>query len=552
MGPITKADTVLVQWPDRRITLLTGVPTDTTLVLYQKDGTLPDSDPLPVRSTSSPLLTRLDASRWFDFTHRENDFIDFRRDRLLYHMLSTEGPRMCRGDVNGDGRDDVFVGGAKDQPGVLMLQRPDGSFRPSEDPVFLADKISEDTDCAFLDADGDGDLDLYVASGGNELPTSSSALADRLYLNDGRGRFTKSKQVLPAGKYESTGSLQAADFDGDGITELFVGLRLRPFLYGVPVQGYLLENDGEGNFRNATKELAPGLENLGMIRDMRWADVDGDGDLDMILAGDWMALTVFLNENGRFVPKPDAFAEDTRGWWNCLVTGDFDGDGDLDFAAGNHGLNSRFKAGPERPVQMWVNDFDLNGSVEQIICTFEGDSAYPLALKHDLLAQLPRLATKYPTYKTYVEQTITDIFSPNQLENALLLEVAQLRSSLFLNDGTGTFERRDLPEALQLSPVMALYSDDFNGDGRPDLLSGGNLHRVKPEVGRYDASYGQLLLGDGTGGFRALPTWQSGMMLDGEIRDILEVETARGPVLLFSASDGPVQVYQARSQTQGP
>jgi hypothetical protein len=464
-------------------------------------------------------------------------------------MLSTEGPRSCTGDVNGDGLEDLYVGGAKDQAGALRLQKPAGSFAASNRSLLEKDRSSEDTDCILFDADRDGDPDLYVASGGNELPSSSSALADRLYLNNGKGIFSKSPQILPAGRFETTGCVRAADYDQDGIMELFVGIRLRPFLYGVPVNGYLLENDGKGNFSNVTDQVAPELEEVGMIRDMQWTDVDGDGDLDMILAGDWMAVKVFVNENGTFHENREAFgSENTTGWWNCIATGDFDGDGDTDFVAGNHGLNSRFKASAERPVSMYVNDFDHNGSAEQIICVYDGDSAYPMALKHDLTRQIPDLMKKYPRYELYKEQTITDIFTTEQLSNTIELEVARLESSLFINDGSGHFSIRALPVEAQFSTVMAAETGDFNGDGNLDLLLGGNLYRVKPEVGRYDASYGNFLAGDGRGGFRVVSPKTSGFHLEGEIRDFQTIPTPGGKVLVVARSNDPLQLFRIEEQ----
>jgi len=549
LGPVTVIDSLVVQWPDGTVTRIKDVPTDQTLSLNQEDGV-----PAGVLLTKSvipagQLFREVTGEVPVDFIHRENEYDDFRRERLIYRMLSTEGPRSCSGDVNGDGLEDLFIGGARGQAGALLLQKPDGSFVGSNRALLEGDSSSEDTDCAMFDADGDGDLDLYVASGGNELPSISSALADRLYLNNGTGAFSKSQQILPAGRYESTGCVRAADYDGDGVTELFVGIRLIPFLYGVPANGYLLENDGKGNFSNVSAQIAPELKEVGMIRDMRWEDVDGDGDPDMILAGDWMPLKIFINESGSFRESKDAFGSaPTSGWWNCLATGDFDGDGDCDFVAGNLGLNSRFKASAERPVSMYVNDFDRNGSAEQIICMYDGDSAYPLALKHDLTRQIPDLLKKYPKYEQYKEQTINDIFTPEQLSSAIHLDVNRLETSLFINDGSGHFTVSSLPLETQFSTIMAIMADDFNGDGNLDLLLGGNLDNVKPEVGRYDASYGHFLEGDGQGGFKVIPPLKSGIRLEGEIRDIKSIQTPAGSMLLVARNNDSPQLFRLQDQ----
>ncbi len=544
LGPLTMVDSLIVQWPDDRITLLTDVPTDQILTLSQEEAVAGVIPKMQDAEKQDRLFEELGPENPIPFVHKENEFDDFRREGLIYHMISTEGPRICKGDMNNDGLEDLYLCGAKEQPGKLMIQGSDGSFNASNEHLLDEDKISEDTDCEMFDADGDGDLDLYVASGGNEFPSSSSALADRLYFNNGKGKLSKSSQILPSGRYESTACVKSCDYDQDGDVDLFVGIRLRPFLYGVPVDGYLLENKGDGGLVNVTPQIAPALSEVGMIRDMCWEDVNDDGWQDIIVAGDWMPIKIFLNQKGSFVEDTLAMGEEnTSGWWNCISTADFDGDGDMDFVAGNHGTNSRFRATADRPVTMYVNDFDLNGSVEQIICMYEGDRSYPLALKHNLVEQLPRLQAKYPTYEMYIEQEITDIFEPVQLENALELEVNVLETSLFINDGSGHFSRTSLPVEVQFSPVMAIESGDYNGDGFTDLVLGGNLYRSKPEVGRYDASYGNLLLGNGKNGFRVVTPLQSGFRLNGEIRDLMTISASGVELMLAARSNDSLQVF---------
>jgi len=545
LGTWTTIDTLLVQWPDDRITLLRDVKPDQYLKLDQKDGV----------SGSNPYISPfVQQNKYFrditdllkiDYSHTESDFNDFLRDPLLIQMLSTEGPRMCKGDINGDGLDDVYVCGGKNQSGALLLQQKNGSFIRTCRELFEQDKISNETDCAIFDANNDGLNDLYVACGGNEFPSSSSALNNRLYINDGKGGFHKTQQILPAGKYESTSCVRPCDFDKDGITELFIGARLKPFGYGIPVNGYLLENDGKGHLTDVTSRLAPGLNRIGMIRDMIWCDVDSDGDQDIIIAGDWMPLVVFINDNGSFRQLKDAFpGGKTNGWWSCLAAGDFNGDGHIDFIAGNHGLNSRFKADPEKPVTMYVSDFDNNGAVEQVVCQYSGGKSYPIALKHDLIARVPNLAAKFPTYESYKDKQIQDIFSEEQLKSSVRLEADLLETSLFLNDGTGHFSKAALPEEIQYSPVYSLLATDIDSDGKPDILAGGNLYSVKPEVGRYDASFGSVLEGDGKGGFKNIQAGISGFRLDGEVRNILEVKTAAGRKILVAKSNGPLQVFE--------
>jgi hypothetical protein len=545
LGPLTMVDSLIVEWPDDRTTIMTNVRTNQILTLYQKEAVKRPFHVVGPVSSKNGYFEDISKDKMINYVHKETDFNDFLQEPLLYQMMSTEGPRMCKGDVNGDGLEDIYICGAKGQPGALMIQHKDGTFESVDKSLFEEDKISEETDCAMFDADGDGDLDLYVASGGNELPESSSALSDRLYYNDGKGNFRKSQQILPAGRYESTSCVRPADYNNDGVMELFVGIRLKPFAYGVPCNGYLLKNDSKGIFTDVTSKIAPELTNIGMIRDMLWEDVDGDGDLDMIIAGDWMSLRVFINENGRFKEMKDAFGSDkTEGWWNCLAAGDFNGDGHIDFIAGNHGLNSRLKATPEKPVSMYVSDFDLNGTVEQVICTYDGDKSYPLALKHDLTRQIPSLEKKYPKYEMFKDQQITDIFTPEQLKNSIRLDANLLETSVFINDGTGHFTRKHLPLEVQFSPVYAAEVGDYNGDGNLDILLGGNLYNVKPELGRYDASYGTFLLGDGHGSFTYVPAKESGFRLNGEIRNIQEVTTSKGKILVVARSNDSLQVFK--------
>jgi hypothetical protein len=546
LGEITLIDSAVIIWPDGSNSILRDVEADQTITISQSEG-VGIADNFYLKEASRPLYEDVTNQKSIDFRHKENQYVDFYREKLIYHMLSTQGPRMDKGDVNGDGLEDFYIGGAKGFPGALMIQRDNGEFYPSNQSLFDGDKSSEDTDVAIFDADNDQDMDIYVASGGTEFSSSSSALWDRLYINDGKGIFSKSKQILPAGKFESTSCVKSGDFNQDGYTDLFVGLRVRPFLYGVPVNGYILQNDGKGNFQNVSDQVAPDLKEIGMITDMSWSDVDNDKDLDIIVVGEWMPITVLINENGKFVNKTDESGlSETSGWWNCLASGDIDHDGDIDFVAGNHGLNSRFKASEEKPVSMYVNDFDMNGSVEQVVCYYNGDTAYPMALKHDLVNQIPSLKEKYSKYEFYQGQTIEDIFSPEQIQNSVKLEAKQFETSLILNNGDGTFSIEPLPLFSQLSPVYTTLVEDIDKDGNPDILIGGNLYKVKPEVGRYDASYGLLLLGNGDGTFKEVQSEQSGFRLEDEVRDLISIKTNNKNLVIASRNNERIQVFQRK------
>ncbi|MDX2284967.1 MAG: VCBS repeat-containing protein [Bacteroidia bacterium] len=546
LGNIRTVDTVLLRWPDLRQTVLTQVPADQMLALSWKDAV--PAPPPAIRLPEQTWLTALADSTLIPFRHRENEFKDFDRDRLLYHMLSSEGPRMCSGDVNGDGLTDLYIGNAKDSPGSLLLQRPGGRFEPSAQPVFAADQVSEDIDCLFFDADRDGDLDLLVASGGSELPSSSSGLLDRLYLNDGRGNFTKSQSFLLSGKFESTSALAVADYDRDGDLDIFAGSRLVPFAYGQPASGFILQNDGRGNFRDVTDEAAPVLKEIGMITDALWLDLDRDQDPDLVLCGEYMPITVLINEGGKLSDQTEAWGlKGSNGFWQTLEAADLDGDGDLDLVAGNHGLNSRFKADAQHPVCMHVSDFDRNGTQEHIICVYEGEKSYPLALRHDLVMQMPALKRKYLKYENYQNQTIEDIFTPEERAGMRTWYAYELRSSLLLNEG-GRFARKPLPQAAQLSPVYAALAEDLDGDGRPDLVLGGNFFRAKPEVGGHFASYGLVLKGLGQGEFQPVRMQEAGMALTGEVRDLGLVRVGKVSWLVAVRNDAPVQVYELNRQ----
>ena len=543
LGASQDIDSLVVNWPDGKCTVLNNVAVNQFLVLDQKDA-IYRSLHIPEKQPSS-VFQKLDQIKGLEFTHRENDFVDFKRDRLIFQMLSNEGPHMAVGDVNGDQRDDMYVCGAKDNPGVLFVQDGQAHFKKTNSTLFEADRISEDTDCAFFDADGDGDLDLYVTSGGNEFPVSSSALLDRLYINNGRGRFSKSQQMLPVARYESSSCVQPADFDNDGDMDLFVGIRLHPFLYGVPVNGYLLENDAHGNFLNVSEKRVPGLKEIGMITDMTWADVDNDADLDMVVVGDWMPVKIFINDNGIFTDESERFGlSNTEGWWHVIIAKDLNGDGNVDFVLGNHGLNSRFKGSAKQPVTMYVNDFDLNGSVEQIICAYNGDKSYPVVMKGDLVKQIPALEKRYGMFEDYKEQTIEDIFSNEVLQQAVKLNARVLESCVMINTGLGSFHLNPLPVEAQFSPVYAIMADDMDNDGVCDIVIGGNQYRAKPETGIYDASYGLYLKGNTDRTWQSVSPLISGFFTKGEMRDLKLLNINGSRIIAVARNNDELQFYK--------
>ena len=545
LGKTGNIDSVVVEWPGGKQNILKNVAPNSQIVVKQSEAgvqSVVDSRESGVRT----LFAQSEDNYGIDFEHRENEFVDFDRDRLIFQMLSTQGPRIAKGDINGDGLEDFYIGGAKDQPGVLYQQTKQGRFIKTNQSLLQSDSLSEDTDALFFDADSDGDQDLYVCSGGNEFSPNSTALINRLYINDGRGRFSKSPQILPSYIFESTSCVRAADYDGDSDLDLFVGVRLKPFGYGYPCKSYILQNNGKGIFSDVTQAVAPGLLKAGMVCDAQWFDYDRDGKADLVIAGEYMPVRIYHNEGGQLKDRTDeAGLSKSNGWWNRLSIADINDDGYADIIAANHGLNSRFKASEKKPVSMYVSDFDNNGTPEQILTCYNGDSSYPMLLRHDLVSVLPYLKKKYLKYDNYKNQTIEDIFTKEQLSAALQLDAYCMQSSVIINNGNGSFTRKGLPTEAQLSPMYGISAGDFDDDGKMDIMLGGNFHESKPEAGIYDASYGVLLKGNGKGDFTTLAPQKSGILVKGAIRDMIKIKRAGKEMILFARnSETPVMVLK--------
>jgi hypothetical protein len=535
LGSAQRVDSLIVMWPDRRQQVLTSAAVDQMITISQSEAHVRPSARPTVRPS---LFSDITASIGLNYKHRENTFFDFSREPLMPHLLSTEGPALAVADVNGDGLDDVYAGGAKWQAGELWLQRADGRFRRASAPAFQADSLPEDVAAAFFDADGDGDRDLYVVSGGNEF-WEGDPLRDRLYLNDGRGRFHRAEGALPD-FFHNGSCVVPGDFDGDGDIDLFVGSRVMSRHYGVIPPSYLLENDGRGKFRDVTAEKAPALGHAGMITGATWLDYDGDGRLDVIVVGEWMAVTVFRHEDGRLVDRTaEAGLASTNGWWNSISTADLNGDGRQDLVLGNLGLNSMLRASRNEPARLYIGDVFHTGTPAQILTSYRHGVSYPFAGRDELIQAAPALRQRYPTYASFGASRIEDIIPQQEMRQARVLEAYTFTSAIALNRGS-SFELRALPTEAQFAPIYASQAADFDGDGALDLVTGGNFHGVKPVEGRYDASYGLLLRGDGRGGFTPVDLDASGLVLEGQVRKMAFARDANGRRLLVVAMNDDI------------
>jgi hypothetical protein len=541
IGGLDTVESVTVEWPGGRVSTLTDVSANQRLTVRRSASrAVTPVQPQP----HAPLFTDVTEQVALGFVHRENEFVDFRREPLMPKMLSTEGPYMAVSDVNGDGLDDAFIGGAKDQPGHLLIQQRGGGFVRSNDGLFERDRVSEDLGAAFFDATGDGRPDLYVVSAGSEFSDMAPALQDRLYLNEGRGVFRKASGHLPT--LNMSGSrARPADFDDDGDIDLFVGGRVVPWRYGIDPPSVLLENDGRGRFRDVTEQAAPDLARIGMVTDALWSDVDADGRADLVLVGEWMPITVFRNTGTGTLERlaPPGLAR-SHGWWNRIVAADFTGDGRTDFVVGNLGLNTRLQASDDEPVTMHVRDFDRNGFVEQIVSAYSEGVSYPMTLRDDLLNVIPSLRARYPDYEGYARQTVADIFPAPDLADAAVKQVYTFATTLARNNGDGSYTLVPLPLEAQLAPAYGILAADFDGDASLDLLLAGNFDGVKPEIGRMGAGYGLLLRGGGEGAFTPVPARESGFLVPGQARDIQRIRTRQGDLYVVTRNNDRPLVFR--------
>lgn len=538
LGTAGKIDSLLVIWPDNRYQLLKNVNANGIVTLNAKDATLAYEFSVPKIDTYFHPVQLPKEIR-----HTENQFNDFTVQPLLLNFLSRQGPCMSKADVNGDGTEDLYFGGAKGKVGQIIIQSKDGGLKPSVQPQIAQDSMCEDVASAFFDADGDGDVDLFVGSGGYEYDVDDPLLVSRLYLNDGRGNFTKAKGLLPDLRI-SMGCVKSADIDNDGDVDVFIGGRVVPGRYPEAPQSAILLNDGKGKFTDATQEMAPVLKNIGMVTDALWIDLNKDGYNDLIVIGEWMPVNVFINDHGKLNDESSKYIHfASSGFWNRITADDIDNDGDTDLLLGNAGTNLQFRASEKEPVTMYFKDFDGNGSVDPIFCYYIQGVSYPAASRDDIVEQLPALRKKFLEYANYAKATVKDVFTEEQLKDAKMYKAEMLETVLLMNNGAEGFALKRLPIEAQIAPVHIMQTIDVNGDGKKDVIMAGNNAWTRVRFGRHRSNHGVVLTGDGKGNFNYVPQYQSGLNIRGDVR-CAEAITEHGKNrILFGVNDAAMQVY---------
>jgi hypothetical protein len=473
-------------------------------------------------------------------TYKSNTVNDFKRQPLLINPLSFTGPCLIKGDINGDGLEDIYAGGGGGQPGAIYIQQKSGQFSKKPEPAFDEDKASEDADAAFFDADSDGFNDLYVVSGGyHNYASDDVLLQDRLYINDGRGNFTKASKALPQ-MHVSKSCVRVADINADGNPDLFVGGRVIPGRYPETPQSYLLINDGKANFTDQTTSIAASLQKAGMVTDAAWVDMNGDNKKDLVVAGEWMPVTVYINNNGKLENKTsNYFDKNYIGWWNKLTVGDFNLDSKPDLIIGNVGLNTQCKASDKQPAEMYYKDFDDNGSIDPILCFYIKDTSYPYVSRDELLDQMSSMRTRFADYKSYADATIRDVFTKEELKDAGYLKANNLKTIYFESSPKGKLQEKALPLQAQFSPVYTITPLDYNNDGYEDVLLCGNMNHARLRFGKYDANHGVLLKNDGKGNFSYINQQQSGFHLTGDVRSVINISNT----LLFGINQSGIEAY---------
>ena len=528
LGKATKVDSLRIIWPNNKTQKWNNIEVNSTLTLKQSEATEIQSSLLPKKNktlVSEVLKTNLQK-------HQENSYSDFDYEGLINKMLSQEGPALAIGDINNDGNDDFYIGGAKNQPGLLYLNLGNGKTALSIQKSFDKDAMFEDTTAAFFDANGDGNLDLMIGSGGNEIGQENNYKV-RLYINNGKGRFDSAEKKLPSLR-KNISVITPYDFDNDGDIDVFIGARSLVATYGINPTHQFLENNGDGTFIDTTEKVAYDVKSAGMITDAIWKDINKDGKKDLITVSEWDTPKIYIN-NGRRLIKQKSTLDDLFGMWNVVEAADLDNDGDIDFILGNQGSNTIHKTSSENPVKMWVNDFDNNGTIEQIMTNHKNGKDYPIHMKKELTAQLVSLKKQNLKASEYAKKSIDELFSASIFKNSIMKQSTISESIIAVNEGDWNFSVKKLPSRVQLSCVCGIVCTDINNDGNLDIIMAGNNFEFKPQYSRLDASHGSVLLGDGSLDFK----WQnyntSGFVIKNEAKHLKTISDKSGKTYLLAA-----------------
>ncbi|WP_292889190.1 VCBS repeat-containing protein [Nonlabens sp.] len=539
VGKDTQIDKIEISWPDGMVSVFTDVVVNKTITANHSKAIKRD---VPSEINKTLLSSVASNDIGIDFIHTENDFDDFKEQILLPHKLSENGPFTAIKDVNNDGLEDVFIGGAAGQSAVLYLQQESGTFLRSPSQPWQWDIASEDMEAVFVDVDGDNDVDLYVASGGSEFNIGNPLLKDRLYINDGQGDFSKNEQALPA-IAQSTQTVKISDIDNDGDLDLFVGTRMIPGKYSFPATSYFLINDN-GVFKKSSSDIAPALQDIGMVTDAVFTDIDNDGDEDLMIVGEWMEIKVLINEKGIFNDHSKQFGlENTRGIWWSITASDIDNDGDEDYIIGNLGKNNKFKASKEHPFKVYANDFDNNGTNDVVFAKFYKGDYVPLRGRECTSQQMPYVADKFEDYHSFASSTLIEILPDEKMEGSVVYEISSFESILLINEN-GKFIVKPLPNEAQIAPIKSSLVIDINKDGYKDIITVGNHYGVEVETVRYDAGYGTVLLGDGNNNFTFMPPRKSGFYVPLDSRDLQQLSIKGGKTLVITNNNSSLSLFK--------
>jgi hypothetical protein len=541
LGNRTNIDSAFVFWPNARLSRLDIKKIDTVYHISETEVATVDNYKFSIKSQDNKYL--VEVSQDFQ-THQEDDHVDFYAERLIPKMISREGPAGSVGDLNGDGLDDLFIGGATKQSGAVYIQNQHGGFILIDQPAFTSFQQREDVVSCFFDADGDQDLDLFVGSGGNNKLPTGPEFEHRLFINDGKAKFTYKENAFPHNG-NNIGAVQSFDFDGDGDLDLFVGSRSVPYKYGVTPSSYLYINDGRGVFSDRTTQLAPAFLKLGMVTDAAMAKITYSDKKDLIVVGEWMTPRVFSIEQGHFVEKK-TMLDEYSGWWQTIAVADLDQDGKEDLVLGNYGDNGYFKCTPQNPFKLWLNDFDENGALEKIVTKSIHQQDYTIFLKAEMQEQIPMIKTENLKYADFAKKTFQELFPKNKIDQSEKKVLNYSSSAVAWNSGAGKFDIQPLPASIQFSTVNSIALTDINADGKVDLLIGGNEFGFLPQFGRMDASFGNIVLNSGARKWTVVPDKHSGLNVKGEVRNILSFNANKKRQFLFLRNNTAPVLFESK------